>query len=658
MKQLILIFGFLLVPFIVFGQIERPKKPTRDVPRLEQREDRSFQERDADRAVSKNQKEGPEPAPVSEYKIISVENDTTSVDTSLTIHKDYKFNYLRKDNFELLPFSNVGQTYNKLAYNFSKENRLFPQFGARARHYNFMEVDDIFYYHVPTPFTELYFKSVFEQGQTLDAFFTVNTSENLNLSIGYKGLRSLGKFQHMLVSTGNFRAVIKYNTPNERYQLKTHFVSQDLMNEENGGLPQNSIENYISKDPEFDDRSRLDVNFQDAESTLYGKRFYLDHSFDIFKVKDSVSSAALSVGHKLDYTYKKFQFKQAAANELFGASFEEVGINDETRLESIYNEGFLQYGNSLIGTLQVKGRFTHYNYGYNTVVDLDSGFINNRLIGDVFSAGASYDKELGMFRLESDGMLNITGDLDGYNLNGRLSYLIGDALAGVSVNLNDRAPNWNFLLYQSDYINYNWQTDFKNVNTQSLNALFLSDKLVNLDLEVSRVGNYTYFSKNEEGFVKPFQHDGEVSYARLKAGRDFDFGKFAFANTLLFQKVLEGEDVLNVPSFSTRNSFYYQDHWFRRALYLQTGFTVKYFSNYNLNAYDPVLAEFYVQNGAEFEGLHSVDFFFNGKIKQARIFFKLERLDAILLGNTTFVAPGYPSRDFAVRFGLVWNFFM
>ena len=57
------------------------------------------------------------------YKIISVENDTTVVDTSLTVEKLYKYNYLRKDNFELLSFSNEGQTYNSLAYDFSTQNK-------------------------------------------------------------------------------------------------------------------------------------------------------------------------------------------------------------------------------------------------------------------------------------------------------------------------------------------------------------------------------------------------------------------------------------------------------------------------------------------------------------------------------------------------------
>ena len=45
---------------------------------------------------------------VTDYLIISSENDTTYVDTTLSIKKDYKFNYLRKDDFGLMPFSNMG----------------------------------------------------------------------------------------------------------------------------------------------------------------------------------------------------------------------------------------------------------------------------------------------------------------------------------------------------------------------------------------------------------------------------------------------------------------------------------------------------------------------------------------------------------------------
>ena len=57
-----------------------------------------------------------EKPPIALYKFISHQRDTTYLDTTLTIQKSYKFNYLRSDTFELLPFSNVGQTYNALCY--------------------------------------------------------------------------------------------------------------------------------------------------------------------------------------------------------------------------------------------------------------------------------------------------------------------------------------------------------------------------------------------------------------------------------------------------------------------------------------------------------------------------------------------------------------
>ena len=37
----------------------------------------------------------------------------------------------------------------------------------------YQSADDVNYYHVPTPFTELMYRSVFVQGQILDALYTV-----------------------------------------------------------------------------------------------------------------------------------------------------------------------------------------------------------------------------------------------------------------------------------------------------------------------------------------------------------------------------------------------------------------------------------------------------------------------------------------------------
>jgi hypothetical protein len=591
---------------------------------------------------------------ISAYKIFTVSGDSTFVDTTLSIQKDYKFNYLRKDNFELVPFNNVGQTYNKLAYSFKKDN-IVPDLGARARHFNFMEVEDIFYYEVPTPLTEFYFKTVPEQGQTLDAFFTINTSERLNFSIAYKGLRSLGKYQNVLTSTGNFRATFNYATLNNRYRHKSHFVSQDLLNQENGGLTDQAIQQYINKEPEFDDRSILEVKFENAENVLFGKRFFLAHEFDLAKGKNN----RLTLDHELDFSDKKYIFKQDAPVSIFGESFKTSNLNDKVKLRNISNEAGVTYSNSTLGELRIKAGMTYYNYGYNSVYILEEQTITNRLTGENYTAGAEYFKNYGPLRMYGDFMVSVAGDFSGHNFLAGANYYINKKnQVKVELRSNESAPNFNFLLYQSDYLNYNWQTDFNNTTTQSLSVQLESKDLVDLEASFTRMNDYAYFSANETGSIKPFQEDGEVSYFKVKATKEFSYGKFALDNTIMYQKLLNGGAVLNVPDLTTRNSLYYKDHWFKRALYLQTGLTLKYFTSYKMDGYDPVLAEFYVQNDQKLGGFPVVDFFFNAKVRQTRIFFKLEHLNSLITGNNNFAAPEHPYRDFLVRFGLVWDFFL
>jgi hypothetical protein len=198
---------------------------------------------------------------MDQYRFISIERDTTYLDTSLSIQKEYSFNYLRKDIFGLLPFSNEGQTYNTLQYSLNEISAL-PEFGFKAKHFNFLEANEIKYSSVATPVNALYFKSVMQKGQTLDAFFTLNINPRLNFSIAYKGLRSEGKYINQLSSAGNFRFTSSYNTKNERCFANVHFTYQDVLNEENGGIT--TISDFEDQDPRYDNRQRLEVYLNDV----------------------------------------------------------------------------------------------------------------------------------------------------------------------------------------------------------------------------------------------------------------------------------------------------------------------------------------------------------------------------------------------------------
>lgn len=655
MNKIIFVLLFILLCNGLNAQVRKPEKRIYDSAGYLNKQDtlrgaRNFKSRKG---------KGETKAKIEDYLIISYANDTTFVDTTLTIQKEYKFNYLRKDNFGLMPFSNLGQTYNRLTYNFENSS-LMPVFGARARHFNYMEIEDINYYRVPTPLTELFYKTAFEQGQLADSFFTVNTTPQFNFSIAYKGLRSLGKYQHILTSTGNFRFTTNYRTKNNRYNLRAHIVTQDLLNQENGGLRDNNVTSFESGEPEFLDRSILEVNFENAESMLRGKRFHLEHNYKIIREKDSLSKNKLSFGHIMSFEDKYFEYNQtSAATSFFGDAFG-VRVNDKATLENFYNQLQLNYSNDILGDLQFNISSNNYNYGYDKLIILNASKITNRLKGDIFSAGGKYHKKHKGFDLKGELGINISGDFDGNFIKAQASFKLNeDILASASLNHSSQAPNYNTLLYQSDYISYNWQNSFTNTETQQLAFQLKYKKLANIIVDFNTITDYVYFKEDPNtNQVKPFQNNESITYLRVKLENEIKLGKFALNNTILYQNVQDENNALNTPELTTRNTFYFSSHLFKKAMYLQTGLTLSYFTKYYMNNYSPLLAEFYVQNEREFGDFPRLDFFLNAKIRQTRIYLKAEHFNSAFTGYDYYSAPTYPYRDFTVRFGVVWNFFL
>ena len=600
------------------------------------------------------------------YRIITLERDTTYIDTSLTIQKEYSHNYLRKDNFGLLPFANDGQTYNTLQYSLTNFSP-YPEFGFKAKHFNFLEANQIRYASVATPVTELYFKTTQMKGQSVDSFVTLNTSENLNFSLAYRGLRSEGKYINQMSSTGNFRFTLSYNSKNKRYFANTHYTYQDILNEENGGIT--TVEDFESENIDYKNRQRLEVYLTDAKSFLKGKRLFLDHSFRINPTKGANN---LYIAHQFNYENKFFEFNQATVTSSangrtvyrFGDSYKSSGIKDQTHYNKMYNRVGLAYENTTLGKFQFFVDDFRSNYYYNQILIFDTKTVPSSLSQNINNAGGQYqyrkNKWNGTF-LYSRSITNQSLS----NLDAKLQYDINEdnQLTFQYQNIN-KLPNNNYNLYQSSYVEYNWSNDFKNEKINSLIAN-ATTPWVNASFQFSVLKDHLYFADvstatqalNMTQIVAPAQYDGTINYLSVKVGKEFKFGKFALDNTLLYQKTSQQESILNVPEIVTRNTIYFTNYFFKKALYLQTGIVFNYFTKYYANDYNPVIGEFFVQKEKEIGNFPNLDFFVNARIQRTRIYFKAEHFNSALTGNNFYASPNNPYRDFTIRFGLVWNFF-
>ena len=594
----------------------------------------------------------------TDYKIFSFLKDTSYVDTTLNINKHYKFNFLRKDNFGLLPFHNIGQTFNRLTYDFDKINTI-PGIGFTAKQFSFNTITDINYYEVPTPTSEIMFLTTLEQGRFLDSFFTLNFSRRFNVSIAYTGLRSLGKYRSALVSQGNFRTTFHYETKNNQYKIRGHIATQDVLNEESGGLTPESIVAFTTNDPNFSDRARLDVNLENTENFLQGSRVYIEQDYQLLSSKDSANQkdfTNLKIGHVLESSKKGYEFRQNSPSNFIGATNYSGNIRDDVKNTFFKNQFFLEFNSKyVLGTFKAKTSILNYSHGYDKIINQTSNINTRKLIGSAISFGADWKAKVSKFQLDASGEITPgSARLSGTNLRGNLSFK-KDSLFYIKagVLLNSKSPNFNYLLHQSTYDAYNWENDYENIRTQNLGFQFDS-RWLNAAVNLTNIENYTYFDENN----KPQQYSENVTYLKVKASREFTYKKFALDNTIMYQNVSGGSAVFRVPELITRNTLYYSDYWFKgKPMQVQIGATFNYFTAYKANAYNPLLAEFTLQNSEEI-GFPTVDLFFNAQIRRTRIFFRVDNALSDFGKRNYFSAPNYPYRDFTIRFGLVWNWFI
>ena len=664
MKYYLFYILVILYSFPNFGQdFQIPKSPSQELDRGGNLQNSSITDSLMSKFGNRSTKLNKNPdAKIQDYLIISRTNDTVAVDTSLTIEKYHKINFLRKDDFDLIPFSNTGVAYNTLS--FYGINSINPKMGASNKYYSYDSVDDVVYYDLPSPFTELMYRSVFEQGQLLDAVYSVNTSRQFNFSISRKGLRSLGNYQNFISSSSNFKISTNYFSKNKKYRFRTHYTNQKLFSEQNGGINNSDILNFENGNSQFLDRGVFDPNFENAHNEFLGKRFYVDQSYVLID-KDSISDSSLELFSSIYLEEKKYKFQQSSSDEFFGDSFVSQEINDKILLNSLNLHAGLIYNSDIFGKINLGLRYVSDKYSLENY-QIDQYIDNTQSINSKTTfITAEYLKTFSKIELNAKTENFIFGDNKSNMFSSSIMLqLKNNNSFTANYKLFSSVPNYNFLLHKSNYENYNWNNQFDNTITNSISLGLKLNEIIDLDVDLISVKKHIQFEKivndlsdSSEYSILPVQNNGNLDILKLQLSRKINFGKFSIDSNLLFQKSLS-DDIINLPQIVSRNTVYFSTEMFKKALFLQTGFGVKYFSKFYMNGYDPLLSELYIQNEKEIGEFPIIDFFINAKIQQTRLYFKFEHFNSSFTGYNYYSAPNYPYRDFSFRFGLVWNFFM
>jgi len=641
---------------------------------------------------------------VSDYKIMYLDGTEKVVDTSLSLEGEYTFNFLREDYFEYLPLPNMGEGFNKLGYNFH-DQPFTPQMGARVKHFGYFEKEDIPYYEVPSAYTELYFKSTFQQGQFLDTSLAINTSPRFNIAVSFRGFRSLGKYVSALSRSRQFRLSTQYQTYNQRYRLRMHQTTQSLENEVNGGLTNDSVyffenaPNYVEADESgnpvldedgneqivfydgFLDRNRLGTQIQ-ADNLLEGKRYFMEHRYQMLPIAKDTTVYKMAVGYSASLENKKYKFNQNRPGAYFFENYEVSNVRDSTSFNTLENKLYIQYKDKALGQFQLDLYHHNWDYSLGSKEYEKDTLLSNQIKTSQLAAQASWQKELFGVTTSAMGYQSLNKDYatQAFTLDIKRP-LVKDILLGASYKYRSQPLNFNFYLAESDYKMYNWDnTHLENQQFNTRSVFISHPKWGRIQGEWTSIDNFTFLNNttplrnlNKKFSVEVLQTDKKIDYFKVRLDQRIDFGNFSWVNNVQYQKVNQEEDpdailsgpiALNVPEWLIRSTLMLTSSIFNKALFFQTGATFVFFTDYYADQYNPLLAEFVTQNNTKIGEYPRVDFFFNAKIKSSRIFLKLENISAPiehLIDIDTpydyYAAPFVPYRDFSIRFGLIWNFF-
>ena len=641
---------------------------------------------------------------VSDYKIMYLDGTEKVVDTSLSLEGEYTFNFLREDYFEYLPLPNMGEGFNKLGYNFH-DQPFTPQMGARVKHFGYFEKEDIPYYEVPSAYTELFFKSTFQQGQFLDTSLAINTSPRFNIAVSFRGFRSLGKYVSALSRSRQFRLSTQYQTYNQRYRLRMHQTTQSLENEVNGGLTNDSVyffenaPNYVEADESgnpvldedgneqivfydgFLDRNRLGTQIQ-ADNVLEGKRYFMEHRYQMLPVAKDTTVYKMAVGYSASLENKKYKFNQNRPGAYFFENYEVSNVRDSTSFNTLENKLYIQYKDKALGQFQLDLYHHNWDYSLGSKEYEKDTLLSNQIKTSQLAAQARWQKELFGVTTSAMGYQSLNKDYatQAFTLDIKRP-LVKDILLGASYKYRSQPLNFNFYLAESDYKMYNWDnTHLENQQFNTRSVFISHPKWGRIQGEWTSIDNFTFLNNttrlrdlNEKFSVEVLQTDKKIDYFKARLDQRIDFGNFSWVNNVQYQKVNQEEDpdailsgpiALNVPEWLIRSTLMLTSSIFNKALFFQTGATFVFFTDYYADQYNPLLAEFVTQNNTKIGEYPRVDFFFNAKIKSSRIFLKLENISAPiehLIDIDTpydyYAAPFVPYRDFSIRFGLIWNFF-
>lgn len=560
------------------------------------------------------------------------------------------------------------------------------------------------FYHTTTPYSSVGYKKGFVTDldqNDLSFMFTGNVTRRTNLGMTIDYLNSYGRFASQEGKTVFGSVFGSYN--GDHYSLQAAFTWNTLSNFENGGLL-NPSDLQGNLEPED-----MPVKMQGMSAFRYLSG-YLNHYYSIcvererkvnYRERDEDGNWVKKDSIKIEYvpvTTFRHVFETVDATKRYVEKRANQGyypniyrnptttkdtascLTIKNTLSVTFEEEFntwLKFGAMVYATNEVQRHMSPIGqaielpvlgdspFGYpdslffpSTMHAMPDTLYGERWTNNTYIGAALYKNRGKHIHYGFDGNVCLLGyKLGEFQVNGHLDagFRLGkDSMTlAAKAYIKNETPDFYLQRYRSNH--YQWDNDFsKTYRFYVGGEIAYPTKWIKPKLNVSfeNITRYIYFA--EDGM--PQQVDGSIQVLAADLQLNITTPWVNLDNSVVYQH--SSSAALPLPALIMYNNLYYHGTWVK-ALDVQMGVDMRFFTKYYAPILNPALGQFCVQNAEQVGNYPVMNVYANFYVKHIRLklFAQYQHFNASFMNKQYFGMPNYPMAPDMFRAGLSWHFY-
>jgi len=558
---------------------------------------------------------------------------TVTTNTGQHIWNPFEY-FVDSNQFELLT-GGPGSVSKSLFFNYDEKKTVLTPFF-------FDEQLTLPKYVTDTPIVEATYITGNEQEQNLSIFHTQNISNKTNYAVSYLKRSFDGYFENQATNHSYFQSNFSTRSANNKYNGVLGFKQHKLFNQQNGGIVNDSL--FSAEDVVSANRKLLDVNLMNAYSLEKMHKIYFNHSYNFINQIDSSSNRKNnSICLESSISRKsRLYFDSLNAND-FVFNFIDTVSSHDSIIKSELNTSLY-----FLSIRELKEKNIVRAFGFNSLLInhnnllIDTTLDNYNLFLNYAISSTNLNFKSGLEYFFS-GYRNSNIDFSNY-----LMFKIKESQIDFNFSATRLTPSFEYRSFYSNH--HQWQQNISDQTVLNIEACFSLKSFV-FQHRFFEISNPIYFNQ----YSTPQQFKGRSQVLQTSLKHEVLKNKFRLKTQFVYQ-YQGGAQIFQLPDFISNIDLNYVIAPKKDNFKLIFGVNTKWFSDFHLMNYDPVVNSFLLNTSTIQRSYFISDFEFKFMLKNVTFYTLLTHLNAGLLGGDYFTALHYPYPDRYLKFGLKWLF--